>query len=81
MKGRVYDNADYYDRKNENKSPYSVLEASIPGKLPRDVYDSTLPWWRARIRRQLLKTVKWESEVLARMQVRVVQTYFTAKKK
>lgn len=69
--GRGYDNK-YSDCKKENGTLYSVPEASIPGKLPRDVYDSTLPWWRASIRRQLLKTVKRESEVLARMQVSVV---------
>lgn len=34
-----------------------------------DVYDATLIWWRAAIRRKLVKSVRWESEVIARMQV------------
>lgn len=33
-----------------------------------DVYDATLIWWRAAIRRKLVKSVRWESEVIARMQ-------------
>ncbi|KAF5380023.1 hypothetical protein D9615_006192 [Tricholomella constricta] len=41
---------------------------ATPGRLPMDVYDVTLPRWRAVIRKGLVKTVKWESEVIARMQ-------------
>lgn len=42
-----------------------------PGRRPMDVYDTTLPWWRAAIRRKLVKTVQWESRAIARMQVGV----------
>lgn len=42
-----------------------------PGQLPQDVYNSTLPWWRAATRAKLLKAVERESPVLARMQVRI----------
>jgi hypothetical protein len=40
----------------------------IPGRQI-DAYDTTLSWWRAAIRRKLVKSVQWESEVLAKMQV------------
>ncbi|KAG6865552.1 hypothetical protein C0991_001556 [Blastosporella zonata] len=33
-----------------------------------DVYDVTLPWWRAAIRRRLVKIVQWESQVIAKLQ-------------
>ncbi|RDB18722.1 Dihydrosphingosine 1-phosphate phosphatase YSR3 [Hypsizygus marmoreus] len=39
-----------------------------PGRRPMDVYDATLPWWRAAIRRKLVKAVQKESKVIARMQ-------------
>ncbi|KAG6907686.1 hypothetical protein DXG01_007789 [Tephrocybe rancida] len=39
-----------------------------PGRLPMDVYDVTLPWWRAGIRRKLVTSVQWESEIIAKLQ-------------
>ena len=42
-----------------------------PGTNPRDVYDSSLPWWRAAIRRKLVASVQWESEVIVQMQVSI----------
>lgn len=42
------------------------------GRLPDEVYDRTLNWWRAGIRRSLLKNIEWESKVLATMQVSFV---------
>lgn len=42
---------------------------SVPGRRPKDVYDKSLSWWRAAIRRRLVRSVHRESEVLARMQV------------
>lgn len=42
--------------------------ADIPGRQI-DMYDATLHWWRAAIRRSLVKSVQWESEAIARMQV------------
>ncbi|KAG6827645.1 hypothetical protein H0H92_011011 [Tricholoma furcatifolium] len=46
-----------------------ALEKDLtPGRLPTNAYDATLPSWRAAIRRRLVKSVKWESEVIARLQ-------------
>lgn len=36
---------------------------------PKDVYDTSLSWWRAAIRRRLVASVRWESRIIARMQV------------
>jgi hypothetical protein len=35
-----------------------------------DVYERTMSWWRVGIRRKLMRRVREESEVIARMQVR-----------
>ena len=40
-----------------------------PGMQPKDLYDTSLSWWRAAIRRRLVASVRWESRVIARMQV------------
>ena len=40
-----------------------------PGIQPKDVYDTSLSWWRAAIRRRLVASVHRESRVIARMQV------------
>lgn len=50
-----------------DKSMEVCLEAT-PGVLPEDVYDSVLSWWRAGIRRQLVRNLKTESPWLAAMQ-------------
>jgi hypothetical protein len=42
---------------------------STPGRELPDVYDATLPRWRAAIRRALVRRVEWETQVIARMQV------------
>lgn len=34
-----------------------------------DVYDRTLPWWRAAVRRKLVASIKEESRIIAKMQV------------
>ncbi|KAG6877124.1 hypothetical protein C0993_010127 [Termitomyces sp. T159_Od127] len=44
-------------------------DESIPGRLPTDVYDATLPRWRAAVRRRIVKSVQWESQVIARLQI------------
>jgi hypothetical protein len=41
------------------------------GRLPEDVYTNTLPWWRAALRRKCVAVVEWESEVIAKGQVRL----------
>lgn len=40
-----------------------------PGIQHKDVYDTSLSWWRAAIRRRLVASVRWESRVIARLQV------------
>lgn len=40
------------------------------GRLPEEVYTTTLSWWRAAVRRRLVGIVEWESGVLAQLQVR-----------
>jgi hypothetical protein len=44
-------------------------EAIDTPRRQTDVYEATLPWWRAATRRRLVKSVQWESKVIARMQV------------
>jgi len=46
-----------------------TLEDHTPGKKPMDVYEATLPKWRANVRRALVKSMQWESIVIADMQV------------
>ena len=46
-----------------------LVDQVSPGMQPKDVYDKSLSWWRAAIRRRLVASVHWESEVIARMQV------------
>lgn len=41
------------------------------GRLSEDIYANTLPWWRAALRRKFVAVVEWESEVIARWQVRL----------
>ncbi|KAF9057101.1 PAP2 superfamily-domain-containing protein, partial [Panaeolus papilionaceus] len=43
------------------------------GAAGKDVYDTTLPWWRAAIRRRLVRAVRSESEIIARMQ-KIIRT-------
>ncbi len=50
---------DWRDEKNDD----------LPGLNAMDVYEATLPWWRAALRRQIVKNVTWESNVIARIQV------------
>lgn len=58
----------YPDVKTRLRSLDGDLMPKIEGK---DVYDTTLSWWQAGLRRRLVATVKWESEVIAKMQVRI----------
>ncbi|KAM5541821.1 hypothetical protein V8D89_004550 [Ganoderma adspersum] len=46
-----------------------ILEAvGAAGRLPEEVYERTLSWWRAGIRRAIVRNVERESRVLATMQ-------------
>jgi len=42
-----------------------------PGRSPIEIYDNTLVWWAAALRRRLVKSVEWESGVIAAMQERI----------
>ena len=42
-----------------------LVDWAPPGTNPRVAYDSSLPWWRAAIRRKLVASVEWESGVIA----------------
>lgn len=45
-------------------------EGQVPGShAAQDIYDAALPWWRAKLRRGLVKSIRWESIVIAKMQV------------
>jgi hypothetical protein len=53
---------------------------SAPNDPPdgiKDIYDATLPWWRAAIRRRLIQLVERETRLIARMQVRVSSSEHT----
>lgn len=53
----------------KEKSYRGLEDDLLPGRGPQDVYDVTLPRWRAAIRRRLVRTVQVESEIIAKMQV------------
>lgn len=46
--------------------------AVAAGRLPEDVYTNTLPPWRAALRRKCVAVVEWESEVIVKLQVRLL---------
>src|ERR1700722_5510322 len=58
-----------------NGSTHFTLKTDSDGKIKSgesegvNVYDATLPAWRAAIRRPLIRATEWESKILARMQV------------
>jgi len=54
---------------NDQNSEDTDFEVS-PGVLPDEVYDSTMSWWRAGLRRSLVRSLRTESRWLAIMQVR-----------
>ncbi|KAJ7703449.1 hypothetical protein B0H16DRAFT_1638694 [Mycena metata] len=50
----------------EEKNPFQAQDD--PGSRPMDVYDVTLPPWRAAVRRALVKQIRVESVIVAKMQ-------------
>ncbi|KAL0061390.1 Long-chain base-1-phosphate phosphatase [Marasmius tenuissimus] len=63
----------------DEKAPlYPGIDFS-PGKQPSDIYEQTLPWWRAAIRRQIVKRVEVESKTVARLQVSTFKINSTLK--
>lgn len=47
----------------------SELSRDMSGQLPDDIYNTTLPRWRAAIRTYLVKAVARESPIIAHLQV------------
>ncbi|KAF8970350.1 PAP2 superfamily-domain-containing protein [Flammula alnicola] len=56
---------------NDIKSKFTLDDDLTPGRQGRDVYDTTLSWWRAALRRKLVATVHWESQAIAKMQDKI----------
>lgn len=74
-----------YDKTPIHPTHYDKLELSQLDKQGRtdtpyaeDVYDAVLPWWRATIRARILSSVKRESQILARMQARIIHYFNTS---
>ena len=58
----------------DEKAPLYPGIDFAPGKRPSDIYEQTLSWWRAGIRRQIVKRVEVESKMVAKLQVSVLST-------
>ena len=56
-----------YNSWNVDSKP--LVDWVSPGIQPKDVYETSLSWWRVAIRRRLVESVRRESRVIARMQV------------
>jgi hypothetical protein len=46
------------------------------GRLPEEVYENMLPWWRLALRRKCVAMVEWESQVIGEWQVRPFFFFF-----
>ena len=67
-----------YDEKRLSSVSGTNLDSDddlTPGRLARDVYEATLPKWRAAVRRRLVAAVEVESKVIAKMQVWPIATF------
>jgi dihydrosphingosine 1-phosphate phosphatase len=53
----------------KSEKDVQLVPGSI-GLLPDEAYERTLGWWRAAIRKRLLRSYIWESNMIAAMQVR-----------
>lgn len=67
MKTRKESKAQQYGTATE----VEVVPTIGVGLLPDEVYDRALSSWRAGIRRQLTKSLAWESRVIGAMQVSI----------
>jgi hypothetical protein len=59
---------DGFDEKDGVEDNKDMLDDS-PGTLPDSVYDVQMSWWRAAVRRMLVRSLKHESRVLGYIQV------------
>ncbi|KAH0834680.1 hypothetical protein J3R83DRAFT_10204 [Lanmaoa asiatica] len=63
-----------HSSKLDNETAVSEASGDTPGQLPDDIYNATLPRWRAAIRTHLVKTVARES--IARLRSSWLDSYF-----
>ncbi|EKM56390.1 uncharacterized protein PHACADRAFT_253476 [Phanerochaete carnosa HHB-10118-sp] len=69
--------AKIWDEKGEHAAGEDVEVA--PGSIgiaPDEVYERTLSWWRVALRKRLVRSLVWESKVIAAMQERVRTPFF-----
>ncbi|KAH9477378.1 Dihydrosphingosine 1-phosphate phosphatase [Psilocybe cubensis] len=66
-----YQNGVTHDLDVQSLKQRFLTNDVTPGLQGKDVYDSTLSWWRAGIRRKLVATVQWESWIIAAMQEKI----------
>jgi hypothetical protein len=59
---------DGFDEKVGVEDPKDMVDDS-PGTLPDSVYDAQMSWWRAAVRRMLIRSLKHESRFLGYIQV------------
>jgi len=59
---------DGLDEKLGHEDTKEMLDES-PGTLPDSVYDAQMSWWRAAVRRMLIRSLKHESRILGYIQV------------
>ena len=62
------------EEEKEESEEVQVVNTGI-GLLPDAVYNKQLPPVAAAIRRRILSSLAWESDVLSRMQVRLLSLY------
>ena len=67
--GDYDEKSDFGEAQNVQDGDADVVPRGV-GLLPEEVYSRTLSSWRAGIRKRIVKNVEWESQVIARMQVR-----------
>lgn len=74
---------DNQDAKHSQESSAEDVEEDVlalsAGCQPDHVYKLSLPAWRYRIRRALVKGVEWESPILAKIQVGLCSSLTPAK--
>jgi hypothetical protein len=62
--------SDFNNYLNDYAQKRAYGDSDADSDISRDAYDATLAPWRGKIRRALVRTVEWESNVIANMQVR-----------
>ena len=61
----------------EKQAFFDDAGVDFPSPSPaQDIYEATLPWWRAAVRRWIVRRVEKETKVIARMQVCFIRASF-----